>query len=82
MSARPHLYHGGVAGLGPGDVIRPGQAHRKHIDGCPVCAAHARGQTTAIDPNHGGLFTHEAALSFEDDDEQERRTATRRRRKR
>lgn len=50
MTSRPQLYHGGIPGLSPGDVIRPNQQHRKHVDGCTVCAAHAAGQTTAVDP--------------------------------
>lgn len=32
------LYHGGVPGLRPGDIIRPGHERRTH-DGCPWCQA-------------------------------------------
>lgn len=44
------LYHGGVPGLRPGDRIDPGNAEHRHIDGCPICEAHANGNTIAIDP--------------------------------
>lgn len=37
------LWHGGVPGLRRGSRIVPGMAHHKHIDGCPICAAHAAG---------------------------------------
>lgn len=49
MTRRAPLFHGGVAGLQPGDIIRPNQGHRKHIDGCPVCAALAKGEATPFD---------------------------------
>lgn len=35
------LYHGGVGGLWVGDVLKPGMAHLRHVDGCPQCAAQA-----------------------------------------
>lgn len=37
------LFHGGVAGLRPGDVIRPGMAEARYVDGCPDCEAHKAG---------------------------------------
>lgn len=43
------LFHGGVAGLQVGDIIEPDQSHRKHVDGCPICAALADGQRHAYD---------------------------------
>lgn len=36
------LWHGGVPGLRPGDLIEPGHA-RAALDGCPWCAARAAG---------------------------------------
>jgi hypothetical protein len=36
------LWHGGVPGLRPGDLIQPGHARRAH-DGCPWCEARAKG---------------------------------------
>lgn len=50
MTRRAPLFHGGIAGLKPGDIIRPNQGHRKHVAGCPVCAAHAAGHATEVDP--------------------------------
>lgn len=44
------LFHGGIAGLNPGDLIEPGHG-RKHHDGCPWCEARARGEAhLGIDP--------------------------------
>lgn len=47
------LWHGGVPGLKPGDLITPG-SDRKHHDGCPWCEARkqqaAGGPAPAIDP--------------------------------
>lgn len=37
------LFHGGVPGLRPGDLIEPGHARRTH-DGCPWCEARANGE--------------------------------------
>jgi hypothetical protein len=37
----PRLFHGGVPGLRPGDLIEPGPPHV--VDGCPICAARAQG---------------------------------------
>jgi hypothetical protein len=47
------LFHGGVPGLKPGDVLVPGRRH--YEDGCPVCTEKARGVNAtlggiAIDP--------------------------------
>lgn len=42
------LYHGGAGGLAVGDVIEP-RPNARHIDGCAVCAARARGESVTID---------------------------------
>lgn len=42
------LFHGGVPGLRPGDLIEPGH-HRPSHDGCPWCAAREDG-TATLDP--------------------------------
>ncbi len=49
MTRPAPLFHGGIAGLRAGDIIRPNQGHRKHIDGCPTCAALAAGTATPFD---------------------------------
>ena len=36
------LYHGGIPGLRPGDLIEPGH-RRAALDGCPWCEARAQG---------------------------------------
>lgn len=36
----PRLFHGGVPGLRPGDLIEPGHTRKAH-DGCAWCAARA-----------------------------------------
>jgi len=47
---RSRLFHGGVPGLQPGDLIEPGH-DRNHHDGCPWCEARARGEAhLGIDP--------------------------------
>ncbi|MFF4292183.1 hypothetical protein ACFY0N_00835 [Streptomyces vinaceus] len=38
----PRLFHGGAPGLDVGDLIEPG--HHRTVDGCPTCAARARGE--------------------------------------
>lgn len=43
------LWHGGIAGLNPGDLILPGHSRRIH-DGCAICEARARGEHAGIDP--------------------------------
>ena len=43
------LWHGGVPGLRPGDLITPGH-HRLGITGCPICAGRDAGNTNQIDP--------------------------------
>lgn len=43
------LWHGGVPGLRPGDLITPGH-HRPGITGCPICAGRDAGNTDQIDP--------------------------------
>lgn len=37
------LYHGGVDGLRPGDILTPGHGRKTH-DGCPWCEARERGE--------------------------------------
>lgn len=39
-------YHGGVAGLRPGDLIHPAPPHV--VCGCPVCEARAEGRTLTV----------------------------------
>ncbi|MFF4388525.1 hypothetical protein ACFY0G_17360 [Streptomyces sp. NPDC001552] len=48
----PRLFHGGFAGLKVGDLITPSPP--RHIDGCVICAARARGETY-IAPGLGGI---------------------------
>lgn len=45
------LFHGGVPGLRPGDILEPGHDRKEH-DGCPWCAARAAGGAgpEGIDP--------------------------------
>lgn len=40
------LYHGGLAGLRPGDLLRPAPPHV--VDGCPVCVARAEGRVCTV----------------------------------
>jgi len=40
-------WHGGAAGLKPGNLIKPG--HTRTVDGCAICEARANGQTATID---------------------------------
>lgn len=47
MTGELTLWHGGVAGLRPGDLVEP--APRKIVDGCAICLAHAVGKTATID---------------------------------
>jgi hypothetical protein len=37
------LYHGGMPGLRPGDILAGGHDRRTH-DGCPICEARAKGE--------------------------------------
>ena len=37
------FFHGGVPGLKPGDILKPGH-ERKHHDGCPWCEAREQGE--------------------------------------
>lgn len=39
------LFHGGVAGLQPGELILPSHAEHRFVTGCPDCEAHRRGDT-------------------------------------
>jgi hypothetical protein len=41
------LWHGGIAGLKPGDILAPHP--RKIVDGCAICAAHTNGQAITMD---------------------------------
>ncbi|MFI1954831.1 hypothetical protein ACH437_23785 [Streptomyces xinghaiensis] len=68
----PRLFHGGVPGLVPGDLIRPGPPHV--VEGCAVCEARARGESYlvpglgSIDPPTGRpdrvYFTSDRAYGF------------------
>lgn len=49
----PRLFHGGVPGLRPGDLIEPGHSRKVH-DGCTWCASRA-----TIPPTLDGLPLHE-----------------------
>lgn len=42
------LFHGGVPGLGVGDLIEPHEP--KFHEGCPDCEANQRGESTPISP--------------------------------
>lgn len=48
MSGLDGLFHGGVPGLRPGDLLVGGSSRRSH-DGCPFCEARARGEGVIID---------------------------------
>lgn len=39
-------YHGGIAGLHPGDTLRPAPPHV--VDGCPICVARAEGRALTV----------------------------------
>lgn len=43
VSAEERLYHGGVPGLGVGDLLEPGHARATH-DGCAWCEARMNGE--------------------------------------
>lgn len=43
------LYHGGVPGLGPGSVLKPGHSRDDNHPGCLVCEQRRRG-VSSIDP--------------------------------
>lgn len=45
MTDRLVLFHGGVAGLKPGDLILPGHAEHRYVDGCLDCEAQRHGHT-------------------------------------
>ena len=40
------MYHGGIAGLQPGGILRPAPPHV--TDGCPICVARAEGRTVTV----------------------------------
>lgn len=53
MGTAVSLYHGGVPGLAPGDLIEPGHKRRSH-KGCPWCEARDRGEAhEGTDPPSG-----------------------------
>jgi hypothetical protein len=44
-------YHGGTPDLHIGDTIQPGQeGNRRHVEGCPICAARNTGNSPDADP--------------------------------
>ena len=43
------LWHGGIPGLKPGELIQPG-SNRPVVPGCAHCEANARGEATSISP--------------------------------
>ncbi|MCW2632076.1 MAG: hypothetical protein JWR88_1038 [Pseudonocardia sp.] len=43
------LWHGGIPGLRPGDLLVGGQQRRAH-PGCPTCEARARGEAGPLEP--------------------------------
>jgi hypothetical protein len=50
------LWHGGVPGLKPGDLIAPDPTRVEHlVDGCDVCEARRRGAPLATDDNDAAL---------------------------
>jgi hypothetical protein len=52
-------YHGGTSDLHIGDSIQPGQeGNRRHVEGCPICAARNSGHSLAVDPipEHDGVY--------------------------
>lgn len=42
------LFHGGVPGKQPGEILRGGGGTRPVHDGCPICAARARGLAVSV----------------------------------
>lgn len=44
----PKLYHGGIPGKMPGDVLLPSSPH--YVDGCAICEAKKAGVNTKFDP--------------------------------
>ncbi|KPI33362.1 hypothetical protein OV450_1450 [Actinobacteria bacterium OV450] len=52
VAALPRLFHGGAPGLNVGDLIKPG--HTRTVDGCPTCAARARGEHHVV-PGLGSI---------------------------
>lgn len=45
------LFHGGIAGLKPGDIIAPGHQALKFHEGCATCEAHARNEHGPWEPD-------------------------------
>ena len=45
-AALPRLFHGGVPGLNPGDLLVPSPPHV--VDGCRICAARAAGESYTV----------------------------------
>lgn len=59
LEKRTMYYHGGTPDLHIGDIIQPGQeGSRRHVEGCPICAARNIGNSPAVDPipNHDGVY--------------------------
>jgi len=59
LEKRTMYYHGGTPDLHIGDTIQPGQeGNRRHVEGCPICAARNIGNSPAVDPipNHDGVY--------------------------
>ena len=57
MSTDLRLWHGGVPGLRPGDLIEPGN-ERRHHDGCPFCEARKAQAAGGAVPALDGLAEH------------------------
>lgn len=72
LSGVKRVFHGGIAGLRPGDLITAGHAAERHVAGCSICASHAEGKTTAID-----LLTPEGRVYVTSDREYARYYASR-----
>lgn len=54
------LYHGGIAGLHPGDVLVPSPPHV--FDGCPICVARAEGRVYTVGEYRAFIAPHLAGL--------------------
>lgn len=44
------LFHGGAPGRKVGDLLLPGKAEHRYVEGCAHCDAQRRGEFTGIDP--------------------------------
>lgn len=54
------LYHGGIAGLHPGDVLVPSPPHV--FDGCPICVARSEGRVFTVGEYRAWITPHIARL--------------------